>query len=324
MKVKRFLAGAPIAILLAALGFAIVPDSNSSLAVNIASALLSTPTPTTTPTPITIFVVRPPNTPTPTATATSTATPTPTRTRTPTPTRDPNFRTVRVPILMYHYLSNPPLDADQYRLDLSVTPANFAAQMDRLAAEGYHPVRLADLSDYLLGGPPLPPKPIVLTFDDGYLDNYTDAFPILQSHKFPATFFVVAQFVDAKRPGYMTWAQLAEMQKAGMEIGSHSLDHTDLKGKTRALLNTQIAGAKVLIESRLGISVKSFCYPAGRYDARTIEVLRSTGYLAATTEIQGTRQATESLFELRRIRVRGTYSANDLSFWINYFITSGK
>ena len=225
---------------------------------------------------------------------------------------------------MYHYVSVPPSDADKYRLDLSVTPANFDAQMEYLAIEGYTPIRVSDLSDHLLYGDPLPAKPIVLTFDDGYLDNYQFALPILKKYKFVGTFNVITDFADGKRPGYMNWDQLEDMAINGMEIGSHTLDHPDLYRKPRTFQLNQLLGSKSVIEARIGTTVKTFCYPAGNYDATTIEVLRSTGYTAALTEIQGTRQTTENLFELRRIRVRGSYSVTDFGYWIKYFIASGK
>ena len=242
----------------------------------------------------------------------------------PTATRDLNLRSARVPILMYHYISVPPPDADVYRLDLSVTPENFTAQMDYLAAEGYHPIRVSDLSDYLLNGKPLPSKPIVLTFDDGYLDNYQNAMPILKQHKFPATLFIITQFAEEKRPGYMNWDQIAELAADGMEIGSHTMNHVELNGRTNAYLETEIAGSKAMIETRLGLAVKSFCYPAGKYDTRTINVLRSDSYLAATTEISGAYQTTSNIYELRRIRVRGSYTINDFAYWLKYWLASGK
>ena len=231
---------------------------------------------------------------------------------------------MRVPILMYHYLSVPPPDADIYRLDLSVTPAAFDAQMEYLATAGYHPIRVSDLSDYLLDGRPLPPKPIVLTFDDGYADNYENALPVLKKYKFVATFFIIAQFVDDQKPGYMTWDQIEDLAINGMEIGSHSLDHIDLYGKPRSVQTTEIVGSKAMIEARIGTPVESFCYPSGRYDAQTISVLRSSGYRAATTEIQGVLQSASYMYQLRRIRVRGSYSVSDFAYWIKYFSASGK
>ena len=316
MNVKRLITAVSSAVVLAVAGFVMGPGAEAPIVVRIAGVIAPSATPTATNTPTPTF------TPTSTSTPTLTPTPTPTFTPSPTPTRAP--RAARVPILMYHYISVPPPDADKYRLDLSVTPAAFEAQMAYLAAQGYHPIRVSDLSDHLLNGTPLPPKPIVLTFDDGYLDNYENALPILEKYKFTGTFFIITQFVDEKRPGYMNWDQVEQLAIDGMEIGSHTLDHIGLRGKSRAIQTTEIVGSKAMIEDRIGTPVKSFCYPAGEYDALTISILRSAGYLAATTEIQGTYQSERSMYELRRVRIRGSYSIADYAYWIDYFLASGR
>lgn len=316
MNLKRFLVATPVVAILTIASFAMGPSSELSTAVQVAGLGVSAdvPSETATVTPA----------PTSTDTPTPTFTPIPIRTAVPTATRAPDLRAARVPILMYHYISVPPPDADVYRLDLSVTPSNLDAQMRYLANEGYHPIRLSDLTDYLLNGTPLPLKPIVLTFDDGYADNYENALPILKKYKFTATFFIITQFADEKRPGYMTWDQVEDLAINGMEIGSHTLNHIDLKGKPLSVQNTEIAGSKAMIEARIGTPVQSFCYPAGKYDLRTIEVLRSTGYLGATTEIAGAQQSSNDPYQLRRIRVRGSYAVNEFAYWIKYWLASGK
>ncbi len=223
---------------------------------------------------------------------------------------------------MYHYVSVPPPDADKIRIDLSVTPDNFETQMDYLAINGYHPIRLSDLADNLLNGTPLPDKPVVLTFDDGYTDNYTTAFQTLRNHKFTGTFFVITDY--ANQWGHVSWAQLAEMVKDGMEIGSHTISHPSLYRKSRTVQQKQIEGSKEAIEANLPVQVVSFSFPSGDYDANTLALLRSAGYLAAVTEIQGARQSSDKLYELRRIRVRGSYSIDDFARWIKYYEENGK
>ena len=234
------------------------------------------------------------------------------------------MRQMQVPVLMYHSISFPPPDSDTIRLDLSVTPPAFDEQMKFLLSSGYHTVRVSDLLDHLLHGAPLPEKPIVLTFDDGYADNYKAAFPILEKYGMTATFYIIAKFTEDQRPGYVTWDQLREMANAGMEVGSHSIDHLDLRGKSIAFLTNQIAGSKQIIESRLGRTVKTFSYPSGEYDANSISVLRANGYLGAVTEIQGVQQTSDNVFELRRVRVRGRYSLTDYAYWLNWFTNSGR
>lgn len=326
MDLKRFLVPVPIALILTLAGSAMGPGPQL-VGVTVQVAGVVEPAAEFAPQHllITSETPEPGNTPVPDPTSTPTLAPTPTVSFTPTPTRDPNRRTIRVPILMYHYVSVPPPDADKYRLDLSVTPANFQAQMEYLAAEGYHPIRLSDLADYLRNGKPLPANPIVLTFDDGYADNYQNAFPVLKEYKFPATFFVITQFVDDKKPGYMTWDQLEEMAIEGMEIGSHTMTHIDLKGKPRSVQASELAGSKAMIEARIGTPVKSFCYPAGKYDSQALALVRSIGYTSAvSTDVQGTRQSTDTIFELRRVRIRGNYSLSDFAYWIKYFLSNSK
>ncbi|MCL4395772.1 MAG: polysaccharide deacetylase family protein [Chloroflexi bacterium] len=205
-----------------------------------------------------------------------------------------------------------------------MTPQAFDEQMAFLVSNGYRTVRVSDVAEHLLSGAPLPEKPIVLTFDDDYADNYKAAFPILKKYGMTATFYVIAQFAEDQRPGYATWDQLREMANAGMEISSHSIDHSDLRGRSIAFLTNQIAGSKQIIESRLGITVKTFSYPSGKYDAKTIAVLRTNGYLGAVTEIQGLQQTTDDVFEMRRVRIRGSYSVTDYAFWLNWFTNSGR
>lgn len=305
-------------------GFPIVVNVDALFLSPTAAASMPPTIPTLTP--IATLTRSATNTPTPTPTPTLTSTPFPTRTRAPTltPPTNQNMRQIRVPVLMYHYISIPPPDADAIRLDLSVTPQAFDEQMAFLVSNGYRTVRVSDVAEHLLSGAPLPEKPIVLTFDDGYADAYEAAFPILKKYGMTATFYVIAQFTEDQRPGYATWDQLREMAKAGMEIGSHSIDHLDLRGRSTAFLTDQIKRSKQIIESRLGITVKTFSYPSGKYDAITIAVLRANGYLGAVTEIQGLQQTTNDIFELRRVRIRGSYSLPDYAYWLDWFTNRAR
>lgn len=328
---NKFIVAAPVAFVLALAGFIIGPGSPSTSVVvqQIASAINPTVTPTQTetrtPTATATDTPTPTNTPTETPTLPPTFTPTRTatavRTATRTPTVNPNVRVLRVPILMYHYISNPPSDADIYRLDLTVPPDQFEAQMEWLAVNGFHPIRVMDLQYALKSGVPLPDKPIVLTFDDGYLDNFQYAYPVLKNYRFPATFSVITQFTDDNKPGYMNWAQLAEISKAGMEIASHSQDHADMRLKYGTSLVDEINGSKQTIELRLGVPVRTFTYPSGKYDARTLATVRASGYGSGLTEIAGMRQTSDKMFELRRIRIRGAYNITDFAYWINWYLS---
>jgi peptidoglycan/xylan/chitin deacetylase (PgdA/CDA1 family) len=290
------------------------------LSLTPTASLTSTPSTTPSPGPTGTAVPSPRSTRIPVSTPGASRTTVPV---TPSPVKTPP-RTIRAPILMYHYISEPPPDADKIRLDLSVTPQNFQAQVDCLVEAGYHPVRMSDLTNYLLDGASLPSKPIVLTFDDGYSDNFVNAYPVLKARGLPGTFFVVTDWIQSNRWGYMNWTQLSEMAKNGMEIGSHSLNHPDLRGKPRAYQDKQLTDSKQAIESKLGISITAFSFPSGRFDANTLAALRTAGYRAAVTEVSSTLQSSDRILELRRIRVRGSYSAASLAYWIQYFSENGR
>lgn len=221
-------------------------------------------------------------------------------------------RTVQVPILMYHYVSSPPADADIYRADLSVTPNDFAGHLDRILDENYTTISLYDLWQHLVTGIELPPRPVILTFDDGYVDNFDNAFPLLVQRGMTATFFVVTDFVDQNRPGYVTWDMVREMYNAGMSIESHGINHFSLKNRQSDFLVFQALRSKETIAARIGVTPRFISYPAGEYDQLTIDIFQSAGYLAGVTTIQGATHNSNSLFELRRVRVRGTTSDSDL------------
>lgn len=221
-------------------------------------------------------------------------------------------RTAQIPILMYHYLSTPPADADIYRLDLSVKPEQFAAHLDAMQSAGYTTISLRDLWRHLVGGVQLPPQPVILTFDDGYLDNYENAFPLLVQRSMIATFFVVTDFIDQAKPGYLTWDMAREMHAAGMSIESHGTNHFSLKNRDVEFLVFQALRSKEVIEMQIGIAPRFISYPAGEFDQNTIDVFRSANYLAGVTTIQGLSHYSSDLFELHRVRVRGTTSAVEL------------
>jgi peptidoglycan/xylan/chitin deacetylase (PgdA/CDA1 family) len=227
----------------------------------------------------------------------------PSSTPTPTPIVLPDQ--VQVPILMYHYVSQLPPNPDRYRRDLTVLPENFEAQLHYLAEAGYHAITLSDMYLHLTQGYPLPDKPIVLTFDDGYQDAYEVVFPLLLDYGFTGTFFVLATPAHFESPGYLTWAQMKEMSDAGMEIQAHGRDHVNLRGRFNDYLVYQILGSQEAIHSHTGRLPRFFCYPSGQYDANVIAVLKSAGYWGAVTTEWGQVHRLEGFFEMPRLRIRG-------------------
>ena len=212
--------------------------------------------------------------------------------------------TLKVPILMYHYISQPPADADVYRVDLSVTPDTFRQQLAWLRDNGYTAIDYYDLSLAIVGHIELPEKPVLLTFDDGYLDNYTAAFPLLQEYGYKGTFFIVTDFVDLGREGYMTWPMIEELSRAGHRIESHSRTHPDLRDKDRDGLIWELLGSQQTIAAHIGYTPRYFCYPGGDYNAETIQLLRELEYWGAVTTANDTWHGFNERFEWGRLRIR--------------------
>lgn len=225
------------------------------------------------------------------------------------PAPDGTLRVARVPILMYHYISDPPPGSDQLRRSLSVTPANLDAQMHYLKQAGYQTITLYDLYDHLAQGKPLPDKPIVLTFDDGYEDAFTNAMPILLKYGFVGTFFVLTGPADRDGAGaYLTWKQIAAMSAAGMDMELHGREHVDLRNRSFEFLVHQTAGGRESIEAHTGKPVRWFAYPSGRYDAAVVRVLKSAGFWGAVTTLSGQTHTVDGLFDLERVRISGSSS----------------
>jgi peptidoglycan/xylan/chitin deacetylase (PgdA/CDA1 family) len=165
----------------------------------------------------------------------------------------------------------------------------------------------------------LPAKPIIISFDDGYRDNYENAFPLLRKYGQTATFFIFTQPIQTANVDYLTWEMVAEMRQAGMEFGSHSHTHPDLSGRDTDFLINEILTSKQAIEEHLGEPIRIFCYPAGRYDELTIRVVKSASFWGAVTTKWGASHSFEKRFEMPRLRVRGNDDAKDLAQKLSSF-----
>lgn len=278
-----------------------------------------TPTATAIPPPTATGIPSPTTTPTATASSTPTTTPSPTpsptatATPTPLPTPDGAARRARVPILMYHYLSDPPPRADRYRRDLAVSPAQFEQQLAYLKAEGYQTISLYDLLYHLTLGWPLPDNPAIITFDDGYRDNHTNAFPLLRKYGFTATFFVLTEVTGQDIPEYMNWDQLVEMQATGMDIECHARVHEDLTEIDPARLVWQVLGCREMIENELGQRPRFVAYPSGIYDDQVSALFASDSYWGGITTRQGIWHSSDKIFEIERLRVRNTTTVEEFA-----------
>jgi peptidoglycan/xylan/chitin deacetylase (PgdA/CDA1 family) len=213
-------------------------------------------------------------------------------------------RNITLPILMYHYVRTPPsLKTDWLGYTLSVSPADFTAQMDWLSRHGFHPVDFNDVRAYFAGTTPLPANPVVITFDDGYADLYTTAYPILASHGFKAVAYIVSGFVG--RPRYASAAQVVQMDENGVEIASHTVDHADLARSSYASVMRELVDSKLWLERLLGHPVLDFAYPSGQFSAQVVSEVIRAGYDTAVTTMTSLDHSAADRYVWTRVRVGG-------------------
>lgn len=218
------------------------------------------------------------------------------------PTIKPGERAVYLPVLMYHYIRPHTSDLTVAGKLLSVTPEHFAAQMQELKDRGYGTITPDALYAAVTGGAPLPPKPVLLTFDDGYRDQFINAFPILRRLGLRATFFVMSDYVTYA--GYMTSDMLRELDRSGVAtIASHTRHHALLSSANHAVRRDEVMGSKQKLEHLLGHPVTVFAYPYGAYTESIRLLVQSSGYRMAFSTHLGSLHTSSSLMELRRVRV---------------------
>ena len=273
---------------------------------------LVTQTATQTQTPSLTPTQTPTNTSSPTATIPPTNTPlpagvfpTPTFTPLPAPQLTSNISfTVKVPILMYHYVSSPPNFDDELRVRLSTEPAAFREQMRYLAENGYTTIDLYDLHLAITDQTVLPEKPVILTFDDGHRDHYTNVFPVLQEFGLKGTFFIITEFVDQQYATYLTWPMIHEMAQAGHRMEPHTKTHPDLRGQSRDYLIYQILGSQQTLQYHIGYLPRYFAYPGGGFDDNAIAILQELGFWGAVSTLGGKWHSYEDRYIWERLRMR--------------------
>jgi peptidoglycan/xylan/chitin deacetylase (PgdA/CDA1 family) len=213
-----------------------------------------------------------------------------------------------VPILMYHVIGTPTATAPFP--ELFVRPTVFTQQMRWLARHGYHAVTLRRLYDYWRKGYALPHRPIVLSFDDGYLGDDTHARPILAAHHWPGVLNLEVN--NLRTVGDLPAWRVRRLIASGWEIDAHTITHPDLTTVDAGRLHREVAGSRLIIRRDFGLPVAFFCYPSGRYDARVVAAVRRAGYLGATTTNEGFARPSD-LYTLSRIRVNGSDGVRGLA-----------
>jgi len=218
--------------------------------------------------------------------------------------------TMPVPILMYHVI-NPPIPGAPYP-GLYVPAGEFAAQMQALKAAGWHAVTLDQLKAYWSRGVPLPPgKPIVLTFDNGYQSQYTNALPVLKHMGWVGNEMMQLSGLPPSQGG-LSDAQVRGLVSAGWEIDTQGMSHADLIALPASELHYQVFTARQLLRQRYGVTADWFAYPSGHYNANVIATLKAAGFVGSTTVVPGWASPGDDPFRLPRLRVLGGTSPSAL------------
>lgn len=220
---------------------------------------------------------------------------------------------VKTPILLYHYVEYVKDPKDTIRKSLDVTPAVFEDQLKTLKNSSYQTVFINDIASAIDNQKPLPEKSIALTFDDGYKDFYTDAYPLLQKYQAKATVYIIVEFLD--KPNYMTKNQIKELAASNLiEIASHTLHHVNLKSANPQVGEKEIIDSKKSLENLIGKPVNSFAYPYGAFSQFSIDLVHKAGYLSSASVIPGISQSDSNRFFLYRIRPGNKMDKNFLSW----------
>lgn len=230
-----------------------------------------------------------------------------------------------IPVLMYHKVSP---DSFRNGPGLRVTPYEFERQVKYLKESGYTAISLDEVINHREKGISLPNRPVVITFDDGYEDNYTYAFPVLKKYGYTATIFIVYNEVggynqwDIKEHNtqpfkLLTWEQIRTMQDYGICFESHTLSHPHLTSLTADEARKEICESKIKLEQVLGKPVNYIAYPYGQHNDQICEITRKAGYKAAVSTITGTNQQNTDRYRLKRLRVNGYLSFDNFKTIMN-------
>lgn len=230
-----------------------------------------------------------------------------------------NYMLTGLPILNYHQVN------DKFNTVLTMKPADFEEQIKYLHDNGYHSITQEQFDAYMNGEGTLPDRPIMITFDDGYIDNYEQAYPILQKYGMTGTIFIITKLVGTK--GYLTWNQIAEMSQHGMEFGSHTVSHKPLTSYDREGARRELVDSKAILEQHVGKACSIIAFPEGKFNDVVMEETQDAGYTYAFTVDTGRVFAWDDPYDLSRVpmfegknsylhfRFRLTFSAFSSMLW---------
>ena len=209
-----------------------------------------------------------------------------------------------MPILLYHHIGILADGAGGEWANTTISAEGFEEQMAYLANHGYRTVQVIDVVDALAGRKTLPAKPVVVSFDDGWIDCYESAFPVLRKYGLTGTFFIAANWVERGMDDVMSWTQILQMSNTGMEIGSHSMTHPYLTQSDGRMLGWELEASKAMLEERMNWPVEVLAYPFGLYDSNVMTRAEEAGYRGAVTIDEGWVVSGDNPFEMPRVTVR--------------------
>lgn len=201
-----------------------------------------------------------------------------------------------IPVLMYHSIDY------EKNNELRIPKEQFRGQMQYLKDNGYTTLTLNELYSFFENNMPVPDKSVVLTFDDGYADNYKNAFPIIKEFGFKATVFMITDTVD-KNGAYLNSTQLKEMNAYGFDVESHTLDHEELNKQSYAQQLNELKKSKLFLEKLLNKQVSYIAYPVGKYNKETVKAAKESGYKMAFTTNGTWSDKTDGIYTLDRVYI---------------------
>lgn len=222
-------------------------------------------------------------------------------------------RTADVPVLMYHRIDRLTSVLAPITRALTVSPPRFADEMEWLRDHGFHAISQLQLFDALEHGAALPPKPVLITFDDGYRDVLWNAAPVLARLHMRATAYVITGRLSGPDTSFLTWPELRRLEGFGVEIGSHTVHHRELTMLSDAEAAFELAASRQALERHLGHPVQWFAYPEGAEDAHAASLVAAAGYVLAVTTQGGRLQRADEPLALHRYEIQGTTTVGELA-----------
>jgi len=227
-----------------------------------------------------------------------------------------------IPILLYHSVNESP---PAWIAPFTVTPEAFTEHLDLMVALDCQPLAVSALVDRLASGQPLPARPVVITFDDGFADTASISAPVLAARGFPATVYVTTAALSGRLstpchrlpPAPMlSWDQLPQLERQGIELGAHTLTHPALDILPERPAFTEIRDSKLVLEAALGHLVRSFAYPHGHHDRRVADLVRRAGFDSACAVKERLSGAADDRFALSRLTVMASTPVARLEQWL--------